>query len=407
VRDSIRSLRPLWAPALVLAATALAVWRGPGLTPSLAGLQIAGPYAVLASGLGVAWWFNRGRSFVFLAALLAAFAGIQVARGFGGFAAQATATLVSLLVPLNLLVALVLPERGARYGGIGRWLAFFAVQALLVAWIASSGRSFLSGTAWQEIFQHWALRSPPTAPAGRLAFALAFVAAVWRSWPMQRPPDVGVAGALGAFFIASEWAGSPGVHAAFTAAAGAILIVALLQESHRMAFRDELTGLPGRRALEERLRALGDTYAIAMVDVDHFKQFNDTHGHDVGDQVLRLVAARLAEVRGGGEAFRYGGEEFTVLFAGRRLDDALPHLEDIRAAIERYRMAVRGDDRPKAAEEGSKRRAGQPADKALSVTVSIGAAQPARRLKTPAQVIKAADEALYRAKKAGRNRVLA
>jgi len=184
-----------------------------------------------------------------------------------------------------------------------------------------------------------------------------------------------------------------------------ILIVALLQESHRLAFRDELTGLPGRRALEERLHALGDSYAIAMVDVDHFKQFNDTHGHDTGDQVLRLVAARLAEVGGGGTAFRYGGEEFTVLFAGRTLGEAAPHLEAIRASIEHYRIALRGEDRPKKPEEGSKRRAGQSADKALSVTVSIGAAQPGKRLKTPAQVLKAADEALYRAKKAGRNRV--
>ena len=146
-----------------------------------------------------------------------------------------------------------------------------------------------------------------------------------------------------------------------------------------------------------------------MVDVDHFKKFNDTHGHDIGDQVLKLVAARLAEVGGGGIAFRYGGEEFSVLFPGSTLEEALPHLEAIRASIEGYSMAVRAPDRPKSGEEGSKLRgggekSGSP-EKHLSVTVSIGACGPRKKSRAPAQVIKAADEALYRAKQGGRNRV--
>ena len=67
-------------------------------------------------------------------------------------------------------------------------------------------------------------------------------------------------------------------------------------------------------------------YTIAMVDVDHFKTFNDKHGHDVGDQVLQLVASRLARSPGGGRAYRYGGEEFTLIFPGRTREQALPHL---------------------------------------------------------------------------------
>src|SRR3990167_5951921 len=112
--------------------------------------------------------------------------------------------------------------------------------------------------------------------------------------------------------MACEWVDAPGAFGAFMAAAGAIMLVSLLQESHRLAFRDELTGLPSRRALEEGLHGLGPAHAIAMVDVDHFKKFNDTHGHDIGDQVLRLVAAQLRKIGGGGKAYRYGGEEFTL-----------------------------------------------------------------------------------------------
>jgi diguanylate cyclase (GGDEF)-like protein len=223
------------------------------------------------------------------------------------------------------------------------------------------------------------------------------------------PIAVGQAGALVAFFIACEWAANEAVFGVFSAAAGAILIVAMLQESHRLAFNDELTGLPGRRALQEAMAGLGPHYVLAMADVDHFKSFNDTHGHDVGDQVLKLVAARLAEVEGGGRAFRYGGEEFTVLFDDATLAEVMPHLEAMRASVAAYRMAVRGEDRPKARELGEKLRAREADDeqapeKMLSVTISIGAAAPDQGA-TPAQVLKAADEALYRAKRGGRNRV--
>ncbi|MGH8704758.1 MAG: GGDEF domain-containing protein, partial [Burkholderiales bacterium] len=269
------------------------------------------------------------------------------------------------------------------------------LEAILIVWVAPTDAAF---------FDNLLLRSPPTPLAGRLMFAAAFAAAVWRAWPELTALQVGNAGALAAFYIAAMDA-APGVYAAFMAAAGAILVISLLEESHHLAFRDPLTGLPGRRSLEERMRGLGARYAIAMVDVDHFKKFNDTHGHDIGDQVLKLVGARLAEVGGGGVAFRYGGEEFSVLFPGTELAAALPHLEEIRASIEGYRMAVRASDRPKSGKEGAKHRGEGQSEQHLSVTVSIGACGPGARLRTPVQVIRAADEALYCAKQGGRNRV--
>jgi GGDEF domain-containing protein len=147
-----------------------------------------------------------------------------------------------------------------------------------------------------------------------------------------------------------------------------------------------------------------------MADVDHFKQFNDMHGHAVGDQVLKLVGARLAEIGGGGTAYRYGGEEFCVLFADRTLDEALPHLEHLRRDIEDYRMAVRGSNRPKQRKAGTRLRSvnarGAQAEGTLSVTISIGAAERDEMLIRPSLVIRAADEALYRAKRAGRNRLM-
>ncbi len=371
--DVLKALRPAWIPAGILALTALLAAFAT-LPAELAGLKVYGPYVLLAAGVAMAWRFNRGRAFVLVASLLGAFAAYQL--GYRG--------LLHVLVPLNALLAMLLPERGVRYRAGTVWVALIALEGLLITMLP-------------------ALSLP--ALAGRARFAAACAAAVWRAWPEFTPLPVGAAGALAAFYIASDWSAAPGVHAAFMSAAGAILLVALLEESHRLAFRDILTGLPGRRALEERLRGLGGKYAIAMVDVDHFKKFNDTHGHDIGDQVLRLVGARLGEVGGGGIAYRYGGEEFAVLFPGEDLQDALLYLETIRISIEGYRMAVRSPDRPKAHDHGAKRRGAGAPEKHLSVTVSIGACAPSERLRTPAQVIKAADEALYRAKQGGRNRV--
>ena len=391
--EQLRALRPLWVPAGILAAAALLVWLGKPLPLTLIGLRVWGPLAALGAAVALAWGFNRGRAFVIAATLLGAFAAWQL------WHTKAVYTALVVLVPMNAVLAMLYPDRGARYRASYAWLGLLAAEGALMAWVGTSPE--------RGSLDYWWLRSPPTPFIGRLMLAAAFAGAVWRAWPDFKPVPVGIAGALATFFLAAEWASAPGPYALFMDASGIMLIVALLQDSHQLAFRDQLTGLPGRRALEERLRSVGSRYAVGMVDVDHFKQFNDTHGHDVGDQVLRLVAGRLAEVQGG-VAYRYGGEEFCVLFPGSGIAETERALEAIRRSVEHYRIAVRAPDRPKQAEEGAKRRgrvtSQGPPEKILSVTVSIGLAAPSGG-QAPREVLKAADEALYRAKKAGRNRV--
>src|SRR3989475_4008656 len=299
------------------------------------------------------------------------------------FAVRAVLTAFAVLVPFNVLLALAFPERGVRQYRNYRWLLLGLAEILSGTWIATAGRSGLWGTAGRDVLDHCLLRSPPTPIAARIMLAAAFAAALARPWPRRglkelrrepRPLDIGIAAALVAFFIGCEWATAPLAFGAFMSAAGVILLAAVLQESHRLAFRDELTNLPSRRALEERLTGLGPTYAIGMIDVDHFKQFNDAHGHHIGDQGLKLVAARLAAIEGGGTSYRYGGEEFCVLFSDRTLEPALPHLEQLRKDIEDYSMAVRGGNRPKERATGPRFRATRAPEKTLAVTVSIGAA---------------------------------
>jgi GGDEF domain-containing protein len=208
-----------------------------------------------------------------------------------------------------------------------------------------------------------------------------------------------------ALAIAAAKITTPDLPAAFCSAAGLIITLAIIQDSYNMAFRDDLTGLPSRRALNESLHGLGRRYAVAMLDVDHFKRFNDTYGHDVGDQVLKMVAKKMEGVSGGGRAYRYGGEEFTVLFPGKRSADAVPHLEALRKTIEEYRLAIRSDDRPREQKQGEGKRGSKQGTTEVSVTISIGVAESGDGQGSTAEVLKAADKALYRAKSKGRNQV--
>ncbi|WP_047044723.1 GGDEF domain-containing protein [Vibrio mexicanus] len=187
--------------------------------------------------------------------------------------------------------------------------------------------------------------------------------------------------------------------------AGILLLLHLISASYELAFTDRLTGIPGRHSLESDIRHLGRRYCIAMLDIDHFKSFNDTYGHDTGDDVLKLVASKLTEVGGRAKVYRYGGEEFTVIFGSRHCEDAKEHLEDLRIAVEEYEMTIRNNEsRPKNNKEGSKKRGKTKPKDVVNITISIGVAS-SRNYRTPHEVLKAADEALYKAKKGGRNRV--
>jgi PleD family two-component response regulator len=146
-------------------------------------------------------------------------------------------------------------------------------------------------------------------------------------------------------------------------------------------------------------------YAIAMIDVDHFKKFNDTYGHKTGDQVLKMIAAKLERISGGAKTFRYGGEEFTAIFPGKDAEESVDHVEQLRQTIESTPFVVRGNDRRRG--QSDRRGKGKASDqKEVKVTVSIGVASPQPDLADPEKVLKAADKSLYKAKRGGRNCVV-
>ena len=183
-----------------------------------------------------------------------------------------------------------------------------------------------------------------------------------------------------------------------------VVLVFILRNSFILAYHDELTGLAGRRSLREFMNKLGSLYSIAMLDIDLFKKINDRYGHDVGDQVLKMVAGHIANVGKGGKAYRYGGEEFALVFAGKNRDDVKPCLENLRQTIAEASFTVRGKNRPKnKPKEVNKIPAS--VRRTVRITISIGVADNQGAGNTPEEVLKIADKALYRAKKKGRNRL--
>lgn len=186
----------------------------------------------------------------------------------------------------------------------------------------------------------------------------------------------------------------------FSTLSSILIMVALLKDAYTMAYIDTLTKIPARRSLEESFLKLGSTYTLAMVDIDLFKKFNDTYGHDVGDDVLKLVAEELQSVKGGGKAFRYGGEEFTIVFPNKVANEALVYLEDVRDSIAKRKFILRSNDRPKNKPD-KKIKPKNP--KSVHVSVSIGVAYAPKNGKSTQEIMKQADTALYKAKENGRN----
>ena len=363
--------------------------------------------AVFAAGLLLSWRFHSSRILFSLLVLLLAhravefFSAGQARTGPG----HTAVVLAALLVPLNFVFFELIRERGLVISGIGPRFALLFLEAVVFAvWCRPENSHTV------------AYRSNAALPAWALGgFVVAVVVFVTRFFQTRKPIEPGFVWSVVAVLLWLELNPIGKISDAYVATAGLILTVSLIETSYVLAYYDELTGIRGRRAFNQALHSLDQQYAIAIVDIDHFKKVNDTYGHDTGDQVLCLVASRLSLVKGGGQAFRCGGEEFAILFRNISAKDAFEHLDALRQSIQNSMFHVRGSDRRSGsrARESDRRKTTrkraapvaeiQPAD--LSVTVSIGVAEPSTRNRQPEQVIKAADQALYLAKSNGRNRV--
>jgi diguanylate cyclase (GGDEF)-like protein len=403
ISSVFRKLANFVVPTAILATAGLCLPRLADLPSPWVELLPYLPPLTITVGLLLSFHFHRGRVFSVLLILAALYWAEQtwMLEGRPDTCAHLAFRLLTLLFPINITLFCFMRERGVLTTAGRLRLGFLLLQGVVIAWLvryhASGVAEFLAG----EIVHFPLPASISLSQPALLLLAPAFIIAAIRIVLRQTPVDSALLAAMLAVAAASSWPAIANLPMLFITAAALTLTLGVLQDSHNMAFRDDLTGLSSRRALNERLMDLGRRYVIAMLDVDYFKNFNDTYGHDVGDQVLKMVAGKINRVKGGGKPFRYGGEEFTVIFPRQRLAEAIPHLEEVREAIAAYQLMLRDSARPQKAWQGKKQR-GSGEGETVSVTISIGVAESGDR-SIPAEVLREADQALYRAKRKGRN----
>lgn len=311
--------------------------------------------------------------------------------------------LMSMGIPILLGVLVILPNTNWRHLGFLVLIAFISIFGLIIIslfhwhplWFLDLFPDFNTKTLL-------GLNISITASA---LFLLAFSANLFIPLLKQEELDSSLLGCILFSFITMAWFQHPYISATMFSMAGLLLIMNQTHGLLNMVYRDELTQIPNRRALLRDIRNTGNHYVLAMVDIDHFKKINDQYGHDLGDQVLKAVAAQLHHVGGGGKAYRFGGEEFCLFFKDKTPDQVLGYLETLRSDIAEYDMTVRDKKhRPWAQNTGEKKRGATLRKGSIRTTVSMGVSDTSLSLDFHT-VLKNADKAMYRAKEGGRNQI--
>ena len=341
--------------------------------------------------------FNRSHIFFYslLVILVNVILGLSLAKSALAHA------LLSLLIPLSHLIITLLPDRGIfSLKAIPSYatVTFTIILLILISSLSPEWISHLLLTDWlPKRYFDWTLQSQSV-----LFFEFIILITMLVIYFLKPSPQTSVGlGVLITLIKQLHFGAEDRSLNVFSNTALLMCLYGVLQESWRMAYLDELTELPARRALREKFQKIGGLYAVAMLDVDHFKKFNDTYGHDIGDSVLRMIATKMNAVTGGGKAYRYGGEEFTLIFKGKNTDEAIPHLEHLRETIANTPFIVNRTSSRRKDDKKPKLANNQP----VNVTVSIGVSDSRQKARSPWNILKRADRALYRAKEKGRNKV--
>ena len=364
------------------------------------------PIILAMLAIGLSFHFNRSQIFFYIVLVM----WVNVVLGLDLADTELSYALLSVFIPLVLLGITLLPERGIVS------LTAIPVYALLLLPLLISIILIQVSPEWAYTlilsdlmpaqYFDWTQQSQIVVIVSVISFIYIMVLYFTR-------PSSHAAASLGILLMLMaqlHYGDDSASLNVFSSIALIMCLYTVIQESWRMAYLDELTELPARRSLREKFQTMGGLYTVAMLDVDHFKKFNDTHGHDIGDAVLRMIATKIKKITGGGVCYRYGGEEFTLVFPGKNSQEALQHLDVLRETIASTPFVINRESRRK-----DERKPRRNATQSVTVTVSIGVADSKAVLSaskiepnmpsrlSPWDVLKLADKALYRAKDKGRN----
>jgi len=402
----LQTLLSFFVPGGVLVlAVSLILLRGlPTLTlPLLIRLY---PYAVLAAGIWLGWHFNRSRLVFVIVALALADRFLLIFAEESGASVgsgRIVYNAVCILLPLNLVVFSLVKERGFITWH-GKWpLGMILVQIIAITLIGAWKQLGLSPYLEYSFIKLRLFDLIPMAQPGLIAFGAAFFILMFR-WVKNRSSiECAFFWTLVSSFFALALGDIGPMSTIFFSTAGLVLVISVIETSFNFAFYDDLTGLPARRAFNETISKIGRHFTVAMIEIDSFKKISDRYGLLVGDQVLRMVAAKLEKVTGGGLSYRYGGHRFGVVFPVKFVDETVPHLESLRKGVEIYSFILRGTKRPREKPANPEKYKGP--QKRVSLTIAIGAVERTDASVKPKYVIKSADQALLNAQSKGGNQI--
>jgi len=403
---TFRLILKFFVPGSLIFIAAIIFLQVDTFMPLLPGIIHIYTYGVLIVGIFLGWRFSRSRLIFTL--LVLAFTEIILRRLTFDPADELMLDLIifyilTFLVPLNIMFIAFIRERGIlTLRGIGR-LGLICIQPFFIYTLIHNRYLGIFDILNTQFIKIAYLDSLSIPQASMLIYLAAAIFMVFNFFFKKDIIEGGFFWTLLCTFLAFLPGKTTPQTSFYLATGGFILIMSILEYSHNVAFRDELTGLPTRRSLNEIFLKLPNRYSLAMVDIDYFKKFNDLYGHDVGDQALRMVASKLMKINGGGKAFRYGGEEFTIVFPGKSVNETQEYVELLRKSVESSPFSIRSSKRPLNKPDNLKK--APRSSKKVPLTVSIGLAERDENHNTPEDVLKAADEALLRAKKTGRNKV--
>ncbi len=405
-----RSLQPLLLTLAFCAVPWIAVSRPTGslvASQAFAGFLPPLPYLLLAALAFVGVKLNQTRLFFVSLFLTASYVFLQ--GDLVAFASPYLRTLaVTAAAPLTLGLIFLCPE-----GRLFNWRSWVALCVTLAP-LELLAFGFRARWPVLESLLHWQFLGRQGffhVPDAMTLFAAAFaLSAFLHANAARRLLHVFLAVSLVPLWAALHYR-SAGVNlpnvSVVTALAFAcqalLLVYGVFLLYWERVYLDELTGIANRRALNEHLARLGKKYAVAMVDIDHFKRFNDNYGHEEGDNVLRFVAGHLDHTTKG-RAYRYGGEEFTVIFEEATAEEAAVTMEYARRTLADRTFTIRPPRGKKPNPKAKKARGkSEKTGSQVRLTFSVGIAASPAHGDDPEKVRITADEGLYGAKESGRN----
>lgn len=375
----------------LLILSALAVWQAfevTGWDSKIHATLDFSPYLIISFGIFISVFMNR-----MLPVLLLLVIGLLNFASFNYLPtvidSQTFSTLllfvIPLLLPINIIILSCLPEKGVNLSFYNIFISVvFLLQIVMVIFIMD----FLPVNLVEVFSYKVNIKFINLTMSVAIVVVLSWLFIIFRNAYIENIKEVDrtLVFVLILMSLAFNQIDQPYVFTWLSAISALLIVIAIIFDSHKVAYVDSLTGLNSRLSLLENFSSLGRTYSVAMVDIDHFKKFNDTYGHYVGDQVLILVADELSKVSFG-KVYRYGGEEFTIVFPKKSAEQAEQELELILSNIENLELNLKQEINQK-------------------ITVSFGVAQKNEWHKKPEDVLRSADEALYQAKERGRNRIV-